>query len=306
MDNKVGFTQSARYTCLEGLNCVNQFSTANGLNLDYCGKEQCEPLYQFGPFTRKNYVIHIIKEGKGKYQVGDKVYELTKGQAFLIYPNVETTYIADGEEPWCYTWIGFHGYRCDEYLKGMGFSPDNLIVTLDEPEKVIEYMDNMIEAKELTLRDELIRMSSLMEIFAYFIDNNKEKNEVERDYPSSVYVKYAVDYMISHRREKIKIDEIARTIGISRGYLAGSFKKEMGVSPQEYLINFRMDYAASLLKKTSNPICDISAEVGYNDAMAFSKAFKQKFGMSPTAYRDSTVERVNCDEKGEFDINKDL
>jgi AraC-like DNA-binding protein len=112
--------------------------------------------------------------------------------------------------------------------------------------------------------------------------------------------------MMSHRKEKIKIDDIAKTIGISRGYLTGSFKKELGVSPQEYLINFRLEYAASLIRKTSSPIGDIAAEVGYNDSMAFSKAFKQKFKMSPTAFRDAKVELINYDEKGGYDVNKNL
>jgi AraC-like DNA-binding protein len=306
MNTNVGFTQSARYTCLEDLNNINEFSSANGLNLDYCGREQCEPSYQFGPFVRKNYVIHVVNKGKGVYRVGGKEYSVEKGQAFIIYPKIETTYQADEEEPWFYSWIGFHGFRCDEYLKNMGFSPENPVITLDEPGKLDSYFDRMIATKELTLRDELIRMSNLLEIFAVFLENNKLKDDGRRDYPSSVYVQYAVDYMMSHRKEKIKIDDIAKTIGISRGYLTGSFKKELGVSPQEYLINFRLEYAASLIRKTSSPIGDIAAEVGYNDSMAFSKAFKQKFKMSPTAFRDAKVELINYDEKGGYDVNKNL
>jgi AraC-like DNA-binding protein len=306
MNTKVGFTQSARYTCLEDLDNINEFSAANGLNLDYCGREQCEPSYQFGPFVRKNYVIHVVNDGKGIYRVGDNEYEVKKGQAFLIYPKLETVYCADEADPWCYSWIGFHGFRCDEYLRSMGFSLENPVITLDEPQKLDKYFDKLISTNELTLHDELVRMSNLLEIFAVFLENNKAQNNTEKDYPSSVYVKYAVDYMVSHRKEKIKIDDIAKTIGISRGYLTGSFKKELGVSPQEYLINFRMEYAASLIRKTSSPIGDIAAEVGYNDAMAFSKVFKQKFHMSPTSFRMAKVEMINFDEKGGYDINQNL
>jgi AraC-like DNA-binding protein len=306
MNAKVGFTQSAKYTCLEDLNNFNEFSSASGLSLDYCGKEQCEPFYQFGPFVRKNYVIHIIKEGKGSYQVGDKVFELSKGQAFIIYPQIETVYRADGDDPWYYSWIGFHGYRCDEFLKKMGFSEENPVVTLENLQAVLSYLDDMIAAKELTLKDELIRMSKLLEIFAVFMDNNKVEAESPRDYPSTVYVQYAVDYILSHRKEKIKIDDIAKTIGISRSYLAGSFKKEMGISPQEYLINFRMEHAAGLLKQTTSSIQEVASEVGYDDSMAFSKVFKQKYGMSPKTFRESKAELLNLDEKGGYDINQNL
>jgi AraC-like DNA-binding protein len=292
MNTKVGFTQSARYTCLEDLNNINEFSSANGLNLDYCGREQCEPSYQFGPFIRKNYVIHVVNDGKGTYKVGGREYKITKGQAFVIYPRTETVYWADEEDPWYYT--------C------MGFSMENPVINVEEPERLIKYFDKMIETKGLTLHDELIRMSNLMEIFATLLENNKTANESNRDYPSSVYVKYAVDYMMSHIKEKIKIDDIAKTIGISRGYLTNSFKKEMSVSPQEYLINFRLEYAASLLRKTQNPVGEIASDVGYSDSMAFSKAFKQKFNMSPTAFRDAKVEMISYNEKGGYEINKNL
>jgi AraC-like DNA-binding protein len=306
MDVKVGFTQSAKYTCLEDLQQVSNFSSINGVNLDYCGKEKCEPSYQFGPYVRKNYVIHIILEGKGAYKVGDKKFELSKGQAFLIYPKVETVYKADDEEPWFYTWIGFHGYRCEEFLRSMGFSPESPIVTLDNCENIEKCMNAMIDAKELTLMNELIRMSNLLNVFTLFMENNKSMRESRKDYPNTVYVKYAVDYIRTHIKEKIKIDDIAKTIGISRSYLAGSFKKELGMSPQEYMINLRLEQAASMLRKTSKPIHEIASDVGYDDSMAFSKSFKQKFDMSPKAFRETKVELLNVNEKGGYTINKNL
>ena len=89
---------------------------------------------------------------------------------------------------------------------------------------------------------------------------------------------------------KIKIDDIADFIGISRSHLTGSFKKEMGVSPQEYLINFRLEKAASLLRSSKEQINIIAYQCGYEDSLSFSKAFKQKFGMSPKSFRNLEVE----------------
>ena len=62
------------------------------------------------------------------------------------------------------------------------------------------------------------------------------------------------------------------------------FKKTIGCSPQEYLVEFRMEKAKNLLKNTDMPINAVAAAVGYQDQLAFSKIFKQNFTVSPKEY----------------------
>ena len=59
----------------------------------------------------------------------------------------------------------------------------------------------------------------------------------------------------------------------------------MYMSPQEYLMQTRMQHACDLLRKTELPVHVISSSVGYENALTFSKIFKQKKGVSPLDYR---------------------
>lgn len=68
----------------------------------------------------------------------------------------------------------------------------------------------------------------------------------------------------------MKVSELAERIGISRSYLSTIFKKEMHMSPQEFLICYRMERAVSLLTRTNNSINAIAEEVGYNDALSLN------------------------------------
>ena len=115
----------------------------------------------------------------------------------------------------------------------------------------------------------------------------------QHSYPGSVYVKHAMDYIAHHYREKIKISELADYIGVNRSYLTSSFKKAIGCSPQEYLVNLRMEKAR-----------EIAAAVGYQDQLAFSKIFKQHFGTSPKAYREMGEELQLVSEKGKYTTKK--
>ena len=74
---------------------------------------------------------------------------------------------------------------------------------------------------------------------------------------------------------------------------------------REGLIRFRMDKAAAMLKKTDMSVSDVAAAVGYGDQLAFSKIFKQYYGESPRAFRESEDKLVLCAHKGEFE-RKDI
>ena len=59
----------------------------------------------------------------------------------------------------------------------------------------------------------------------------------------------------------------------------------MGKSPQEFFLNYRMIKATELLKLTKLSIQDIGNAVGYPNALHFSRAFKNVYGISPSGWR---------------------
>ena len=297
----VGYTENANYKCLEDLQQMQYMGILNPLNLDYCGKEQCDPSYKFGPYIRENYVLHIVVKGSGKYCVGGNTYQIREKQAFLIYPHQETYYQADEEDPWEYIWIGFHGYQSDSIVTHMGFSVKTPVVKLDKVDHLIREMDALLDAKQLTYVNELKRTSYMYAVFALLVEENiKQQNNKHKDYPDMVYVRMAVDMIVQSYNKKLKISDIANAIGISRSYLTNSFKKELKMSPQTFLIQFRLEKAAQLLRDTSEPINNIAIDVGYPDSLSFSKAFKQQYKMSPSAYRQNSPELLTYEQKGDY------
>ena len=98
---------------------------------------------------------------------------------------------------------------------------------------------------------------------------------------------YALQY-IKFNYDHIKVNDIAQYIGINRSYLTAIFKKQLDISPQEYLVSYRLKKAAELIKTTNMSIQDISTSIGYESPLTFSKMFKQTYGISPKNYRDQT------------------
>lgn len=300
MSHTVGLTSSARFKCLEDLQ-----KDSVDLCLTYCGWEYCDPSHRFGPNKRGAYVLHIVKKGKGTLEINKKTYELEAGDAFLIPPGTEAWYEADKEDPWCYMWLGFVGIRSDECVNSAGFSLRNPVRKLACVKKINEYIDQMLEAYQLSYANELKRNGLLHMVFAELIEDYLQNSVntggvAAHPYPGSVYVKHAMEYITHHYNERLRINELADYIGVNRSYLTSSFKKNVGCSPQEFLVDLRMKKAKSLLKQTDMPISGVANAVGYTDQLAFSKAFKRYSGMSPRMYKEEKNELVFRNQKGDY------
>jgi YesN/AraC family two-component response regulator len=99
------------------------------------------------------------------------------------------------------------------------------------------------------------------------------------------YVRKAIDYIKANYYNKISISELAKLIGIDRIYLSSLFKETVQLSPQMYLVQYRINKACDLLDNPLLTISDISHSVGYSDPLLFSKMFKKIKGVSPSHYR---------------------
>jgi AraC-like DNA-binding protein len=99
------------------------------------------------------------------------------------------------------------------------------------------------------------------------------------------YIKEAISFVEQNFQNDITVEEIANFCGLNRSYFGKIFHENVGKSPQEFLISYRMIKAAELLKLTKLSIADIGQAVGYPNQLHFSRAFKKVYGISPKQWR---------------------
>jgi AraC-like DNA-binding protein len=85
------------------------------------------------------------------------------------------------------------------------------------------------------------------------------------------------------------VEELARQANTSRSVLGERFRTLLGQSPMQYLIEWRMQLAAGLLRSSSAKIADIAEQVGYGSDAAFSRAFHRHVGAWPADWRQSAA-----------------
>lgn len=298
---------SAAYTISENFRCLeNLRRTSSELYLTYCGWERNEPLQKYASAPRKNHVLHFVLEGKGVFTTSGRKWELSKGDIFYIPPGTEAEYTADQEEPWTYAWIGYNGVRADECSALSGFSAEEPVRPTGMIDEVYTQIDGILQTQTSQISSELRRVSLLFELFSILVRENEQLAESgKKSQEEPDFVKLAMTYISQNFDKNIRIHELALHLGVSRSYLSSCFKKSVGCSPQSYILSIRMEHAASLLRTTTLPVNIISGAVGYQDQLAFSKIFKQVYGISPRDYRKSGQEIRIYSKKGDF-VNSDL
>jgi len=103
---------------------------------------------------------------------------------------------------------------------------------------------------------------------------------------TSGLVKRALAYLHQNYARPLSRWEIARAIGVSENYLSEIFRRELGLSPWEYLSRYRIRQAREILRRTNDSITSVALQVGFTDPAYFSRVFRKETGLSPSAYRE--------------------
>ena len=118
----------------------------------------------------------------------------------------------------------------------------------------------------------------------------KAINSTTEDESSNIYINKAIEFIQNNYHNQIKVTDIADYICLNRSDLTSIRQKDLKMSPQKFLREFRVTKAAELLYNTDLSIGNIAYSCGYNDPLAFSKAFKKIKGISPKEYRNNKKE----------------
>ena len=97
-----------------------------------------------------------------------------------------------------------------------------------------------------------------------------------------------LEYLRTHYAEKFSLDAMAEQHHVSRGECCRYFKKMMGMTITEFLLDYRLSKAAQWLTLTKRSITEIAHNAGFRSASNFSEEFKKKTGQTPSEYRASS------------------
>ena len=177
-----------------------------------------------------------------------------------------------------------------------------IIVLLIISNPMYDLIKKIIQKKEISGALTILSINVLMFCFIFYFGNSivgliqsfyiNHINEL-KEWLNTIKVIFNIDlekFIQNNYHNSIRVTDIADYICLNRSYLTSIFQSNLNMSPQKFLMKFRITKAAELLYNTDLPIANIAYSCGYSDPLAFSKTFKKIKGVSPKQYRDTKKE----------------
>lgn len=255
------------------------------ITLVVVGEEPCLPSHSHGPKSRDPFLFHYIFSGTGRFSLHGKTYQVNANQGFLIPDDSVIYYETSEENPWHYGWIQIKGQGAQFFFDSLALSSENPIYTAKKENNLFQVFKNLINQANQTPNNPFTTRAALYSYLGELIQSNIHSNEHTIDFKMS-YMQNAELYIVNNAHsETFRINDVAKYVGIDRSYLTRLFKQYYNLSPQEYLMQYRMNKAQHLIKNTTTPINIVAASVGYVDEATFSRIYKKYFGNPPSKDR---------------------
>lgn len=94
-----------------------------------------------------------------------------------------------------------------------------------------------------------------------------------------------IEYIQAHFADALSVDELASACNLSVSALERRFKKHLGKTPHQYIIEVRLEHARRLLRETDKAVGTIALETGFADHSHFTRAFSKHYGSAPSTLR---------------------
>lgn len=99
-------------------------------------------------------------------------------------------------------------------------------------------------------------------------------------------IRQIVQFVMADLSGDLSVENLSAQVNLSPNYLSACFKKEMKQSLSAYIRDRRLESASQFLSYTNMSIHDVAICVGITDFSYFTKIFKEKYGVTPTVYRN--------------------
>lgn len=245
-----------------------------------------------GYFTRRSgvpmYLLFYTLSGRGLLTCHGQTAPLVSDTLALVDCRLPHHY--QSEEDWRFLWVQFSGNGIEPYATLLNADGLKVLSASGDPtyRTLIEGLEAYAMAQDLGVQvacsAALIRLLSLM-VMAVLSEQKLQAA------PANRRILDAVRYMDSHYADKLTMEELAKTVYLSKYHFLRVFRQHMGVSPYDYLTSVRISKAKELLNTSGEGLDTIAARVGFADGKSLIRRFKQLTGMTPSQYRRLSLNR---------------
>jgi AraC-like DNA-binding protein len=261
----------------------------------------CYTYKQAHPALRKHihsdvYEVCLLQHGTQPYRVEKSLFDLSAGDMLITRPGEIHGTDTEPENRGRLYWVQFRKPKTDRPYLGLSphaaqllVEPLNQLTNLQfhNCELLLATFDRLLSAAPTPAMPKALAKANIQNLLLRLLMDivSLTARETQRDY--SAGVRKVIQHLGNHREVHITLSELVSISGTSDSYLKTHFKREVGMTPMEYLMWLRIEQSKRLLRETGNPITDIALQCGFVTSQHFATVFKRLTSTTPRDYRRS-------------------
>ncbi|WP_203652099.1 helix-turn-helix transcriptional regulator [Secundilactobacillus yichangensis] len=246
------------------------------------------------------FVFAFVRKGRLSMVQDGVEQQIDEGEVFIMTPGYHKyMWWADEETvklDWIYAYVAGDWHvqssltPAKNSMKTLMLHPPVPVQTLflmqhrpvDEPKKVYSMVDHLV-SKELNCNSKQFfeAQEQFIKLLACLQTQDNAKNELTQ---LSLSIQ---KYLKKNFNKKITAATLSEHFDARPNYIVRVLRQTIGLSPAEFLMQYRMEEAAQWLLNTDASVEDIALNVGFQNIYYFSTSFKKYTGVSPTKYRQN-------------------
>ncbi len=261
-------------------NPTNDFLHVVGAGIVYPDKR-----YGFDK-VRDCHIFEYVVHGEGHIKSENKIYSPKAGDCIIGRQNQSVTYFSDKEQPYIKLWFSVMGSYVDNLLDSFDFKSGVTIASVDLQSK-FEIILSDLECGRASPVDMSHRILDICFAVkdALVAAQNENSDGTSRRRERISEASHIKAYIDTYINLDVSLDKIAAHFGTSVKKIITIFKRDMGMTPHQYVKQARLDCAKRMLEGTESSITEIAQAAGFCEQSYLSTEFKKAFGMYPTEYR---------------------
>lgn len=232
-----------------------------------------------------NLLIYCI-EGSGELETEHFDGGIHAGDVLILPKGCAHFYRAAQDDPWSIYWCHFSGSVSTDFINAIREYQPNLVMQLGHSSTLLASFTSMLGARQTGYSSApLIHSANQLRQLLTLIPMELQAREHPKAHGLNVDKVQSI--MWESLSSQMNLAALAESAKLSKHHFSAMYKKLTGYSPIKHFIHMKMEHACFLLDSTALSVGEIAAELGYDDALYFSRLFKKVLGMSPKNYRNS-------------------
>lgn len=242
---------------------------------------------QFPYFTErknlKSFLIIYTISGKGNLEYNNTKYTLQSDDCFYINCMYHHHYYVNEGDQWEFLWIHFNAQNALGYYK-IFCANEFRILHIQNKELFKNTLWRLITLNQKkNLTTEILTSNLINHLITELLIQNCTATQKNFFIPS--YINEITQDIEKNFRSPLTLDYFSIHYNRNKYHIAKEFKKYIGTTINEYLINVRLSYAKELLKYSCYSINEIAFEIGMNNPSHFINLFKAREHITPLGFR---------------------